>query len=417
MKLTVVGLGCGAPDLLTREARDTLRCSDIVFVTKNYSHLASDCKNIFIMRDLDKALAEIRSALAQNLRVAVGVSGDPGIFSLLSTLKKEFSDFRVVPGVGSLNHFFARLGASWHDAEILSGHGRPLRAAQLLRAVAQSRTTVIFCDAVRNPAWVCETLETYRLNFMDEDDTPLHIAIGVDLSLPGERVLVGALPAILNDARAVGGHALVAIFHDDATPRPLSRPRDEDFIRSAAIPMTRAAVRSAILDELNIARDAVVWDIGAGTGSVAITCAALCPDGEVHAVERAPEALQLICANRKKFRAVNLHVHEGDAPEILRALPRPTHVFVGGSGGCLRNILTLVAGHGPGIRVCVSSVTVETAALAPTILADAGMFRGLAALNLAITRSRALGGSLLMAAQNPVTLWTAVTTNAQEDAS
>lgn len=420
--LTVVGLGCGAPDLLTQQARDAMQSSDALFVMKNYSDLGANHPNFFVMNKLRDALGAIRSALESGENVAVGVSGDPGIFSFLSTLKKEFADmpgvdFRVVPGVGSLNYFFARLGESWNDAEILSGHGRELREATLLSAVTRSKKTVVFCDKTRSPLWVCEALENFRREFMDDEDAPLRAAVGADLSLASERVVSDTLPEILDDVREIGGHALVAVFNDGARPISLAYPTDGEFIRTD-IPMTRQEVRAAILGELGISRDSVVWDVGAGTGSVSVACARLCPDGEVHAVERLPDAVALIRANRKKFKAVNLYVHEGDAPDALRGLPTPTHVFVGGSGGRLGDVLKLVSELGGGIKICVSSVTVETGAIASAVMTDAEKFQDLSVLNVAVTRSRSLGasgGPLLMAAQNPVTLWTAVTVKTTEE--
>jgi precorrin-6Y C5,15-methyltransferase (decarboxylating) len=179
--------------------------------------------------------------------------------------------------------------------------------------------------------------------------------------------------------------------------------------------MTRQEVRSAILDELGLNADSVVWDIGAGTGSVAAACALTCPNGEVHAMERLPEAAELIRQNRRKFRAFNLFVHEGNAPESLEGLKRPTHVFIGGSGGRLDDILRHIVGLGGGIVITISAVTLETMGDASRLLMNSEAFEQPSVLSISAARSRRLGDSSLIAGQNPVTLWTTRTTGEETD--
>jgi precorrin-6Y C5,15-methyltransferase (decarboxylating) len=173
--------------------------------------------------------------------------------------------------------------------------------------------------------------------------------------------------------------------------------------------MTREETRTIVLDTLRPAPDAVVWDIGAGTGSVSIACSRLCPYGEVHAIERLPEAVELLNANRKKFHAYNLFIHEGDAEISLDSLPRPTHVFVGGSGGKLPQILERVKNLGTAggeIFTAVSGVTLKTIATAYEILSGDG-FGGLNVTQFSVSRGKIAGGSMILAAQNPVTLLSA----------
>jgi precorrin-6Y C5,15-methyltransferase (decarboxylating) len=169
-------------------------------------------------------------------------------------------------------------------------------------------------------------------------------------------------------------------------------------------------VRTVILDRLRLSLDSVLWDIGAGTGSVSVACARLCPFGEVHALERLPEAVSILRANKARFRSYNLFIHEGGAPAALDDLPPPTHVFVGGSGGRLREILEYVRGRGENVRVVVSGVTLGTICAAFETLGGPG-FHSRDALQISVSRGRALGESVVMTAQNPVTLLSAWTTD------
>ena len=167
--------------------------------------------------------------------------------------------------------------------------------------------------------------------------------------------------------------------------------------------MTHEEVRSVILSRLNLRPGAVLWDVGAGTGSVATAAALDCPDAEIHAIECAPEALDLIERNQAKFRLHNLTIHTGRALAMMKTLPFPTHVFIGGSGGELGDILSRLAGMPTSIRVLVSAVTLGTLSEATAILSRAP-WENLEAVQIAVSVSRPLGRTLLMAARNPVTL-------------
>ncbi|MBR1673234.1 MAG: precorrin-6Y C5,15-methyltransferase (decarboxylating) subunit CbiT, partial [Fretibacterium sp.] len=174
------------------------------------------------------------------------------------------------------------------------------------------------------------------------------------------------------------------------------------------VPMTREEVRAVILDRLELTPGAVLWDIGAGTGSVAAAAALDCPDAEVHAVECSPAALELIGRNRAKFRLHNLSVHAGRALALMEGLPAPTHVFIGGSGGELEGILSRLAAMNIPVRVLVSAVTLDTLSRG-TALLNGEAWHGLEAVQISVSVSRPLGRSILMAARNPVTLLCAET--------
>jgi precorrin-6Y C5,15-methyltransferase (decarboxylating) len=233
--------------------------------------------------------------------------------------------------------------------------------------------------------------------------------VGERLSYPDERISEGKT----SELRGLTFDPLSVMMACNLNPLPIlcPRPRDEDFERLPSVPMTREEVRTIILDKLRLEGDSVVWDVGAGTGSVAIACSQLCPYGEVHALERSLEAIRALKANKEKFRAYNLFIHEGLAENSTGGLPRPTHVFIGGSGGALNQILEHIkelGAEGENIFVTISGVTLKTVATAYEILSGDG-FKGLDVAQIAISRSKVLGDSLIMAAQNSVTLLSART--------
>ena len=135
--------------------------------------------------------------------------------------------------------------------------------------------------------------------------------------------------------------------------------RDEWFIRGK-VPMTKSEVRAVSISRLELAPDSVLWDVGAGTGSVSVEASFLLPEGQVYAVEKNPQAVELIRRNREKFGRDNLTVVPGDAPGALGQLPDPTHVFLGGSGGRMGEILDLAMGRNPRVRVVINTISLES---------------------------------------------------------
>ena len=135
--------------------------------------------------------------------------------------------------------------------------------------------------------------------------------------------------------------------------------RDEWMIRGK-VPMTKSEVRAVSLSKLELRPDSVLWDIGAGTGSVSVEASFFLPDGQVYAVEKKPEALELIRKNVEKFRRENVTAVAGEAPDVLRGLPDPTHVFLGGTSGRMREILDALRRRNPAVRVVANAISLES---------------------------------------------------------
>ena len=166
--------------------------------------------------------------------------------------------------------------------------------------------------------------------------------------------------------------------------------------------MTKQLVRAAALALLGVTPEDVCWDVGAGTGSVSIELAL--QTKSVWAVEREEAALRIAEENRRRFGAWNLRLIAGTAPEALRELPKPDKVFVGGTGGALRETLRAIREANEHARVCVTAITLETLQAAVSELEALGFET--AVTQLAVTKSRRAGSSHLMLAQNPVWLIT-----------
>ncbi len=199
---------------------------------------------------------------------------------------------------------------------------------------------------------------------------------------------------------ARGTSCAALVFNPEPDSRnPISIP-DSDFTRGDA-PMTKSEIRALSVAKLKLSHDSVVYDVGAGTGSVSIEMALVAMDGMVYAVEKEEAAASLIEVNSKKFGAPNVEVIRGLAPEAMKDLPAPTHVFVGGSSGNLKDIVADVLKKNPNVRLVVNSVTLET--IAETLeLPKVCAVEQEEIVCVNISNSRHLGRYNLMTAQNPV---------------
>lgn len=181
---------------------------------------------------------------------------------------------------------------------------------------------------------------------------------------------------------------------------------DVDFIRNheedKKVPMTKQGVRILSLARLEMTENATVYDVGAGTGSVSVEAARLCPGGCVYAVEQRHEAVELLKSNRVRFHVENMVIIEGNAPDALEPLPAPTHVFIGGSSGCLMEIIRAVKEKNPAARFVVNAVTLETMAQIGQIPEKFPEYQEMEILQANFTRSRRVGQYHMMNAENPV---------------
>ncbi len=320
--------------------------------------------------------------------------GDTGFFSgakkLLEELKGE--DVTVIPGIASPVLFAAKLGVGWDDAALVSLHGREMN---LIRTVARNAKTFVLTGSENMPDRIFEKLCDYGMG-------DLVCAVGERLSYPDETIMRGTVGDLKN------GHydPLSVVYIENNAPEKSIRSgiSDEEFMRGG-VPMTKAEVRAVSMAKLAPEKDSVVWDIGAGTGSVSVQCALAAYEGCVYAVEKNTEGVSLIRQNKLKFKTDNLYEIEGCAPQALSGLPAPTHVFLGGSSGELKEILHIVFEKNPAARVVINAVTLETQAevLECVKMLSPASFE---AVCLNAARAQQTGKYHLTAALNPVWIYT-----------
>ena len=171
---------------------------------------------------------------------------------------------------------------------------------------------------------------------------------------------------------------------------------DEAFARGK-VPMTKQEVRAAVLAKLGVQPGELLWDVGAGTGSVSVELALAAPRGRVYAVECDPEACALIRQNKEKFAVRNLTLVEGTAPAALENLPAPDAVFIGGTKGNMAAVVEAALARNPAARICVSAIALE-ALTAHGLQAEV--------CQISVSRAKAAGKLHLLMANNPIFLIT-----------
>lgn len=176
--------------------------------------------------------------------------------------------------------------------------------------------------------------------------------------------------------------------------------RDEEFIRDE-VPMTKEEVREVSICKLGLSEDSVFYDVGSGTGSVAVETALLSKKIKVFAIETNPLAAALIKKNKEKFGAENIEIIEGKAPDVFDELPVPTHAFIGGTKGSLKSILSSLCRKNPCMRVVMNAVSLESISQMTEVLKDFSVTDD-EVVQVSVSKSKKIGNYHMMQANNPV---------------
>jgi len=387
-KVTVIGTGAGE-NTLTPEARAALKDAEVLIgasgVLEQYN---DDSKPAYPYYYSDDIARVIKSETAE--RYAVLVSGDVGFYSGAAGLREALEDCEVsyIPGVSTVNVFFAKLGFAWQYAAFVSMHGRNMNIADTVR-----RNRLTFCLAGSNVNEIGEILIGTGLKHVK-------VYVGENFGKPDESVYE---TNVENIAQGKYPSLTVLLFVNeifDNTSR--SGISDESFTRLPGIPMTKSETRALILAKLNLSPTDICWDVGAGTGSVTVEMAFSLYCGHVYAVERREDAIELIEKNRAAFHLGNITTVRGEAPAALESLPTPDAVFIGGSGGNIEGIISAVLHKNPKARIVLAAITLETISSALAALTKAGLEPEI--VQQSISRGKKAGKSYLMEALNPVTI-------------
>ncbi|MFB8791358.1 MAG: precorrin-6y C5,15-methyltransferase (decarboxylating) subunit CbiE [Potamolinea sp.] len=342
----IVGIGLDGAVGLTQTVRNLVeKATFLVGSDRHLGYFPNHPAKRLVLGNFSQAILQIRRQLQnldKNTLVVVLVSGDPLFFGLGRLLLEELPHEQLTfhPHLSAVQLAFSKIKVPWQDAQVISAHGRSLE--QLTQAIQQGVAKIaVLTDGKNTPSaiahllkaldkssyyqfWVCENLggmdeqvECLSIdNLLNRNCAPLNVVVLVRQSRLSEEVL-------------------------NVASLPLLGLSDETFVSFSDRPglMTKREVRILVLGELALQPGQIVWDIGAGTGSVSIEIARLCSTSQVYAIEKTSIGNSLIEQNCRRLKVKNVTSIHGFAPEILNQLPAPNRIFIGGSGGNLNVIL------------------------------------------------------------------------------
>ena len=389
-KVSLIGIGV-SKDTYTQKALEAVRNADLVIGARRMLESADTCGKDTLEEYISDKIVKYLEENKKYSNIAVLFSGDVGFYSGATKLGKALDrneyDVDYVCGISSVVYFCSRIGETWQDVHLISGHGREVNIIGNVDRYRKVFSLLQNGDSVRN---LCDELEKYGLG-------DVKVTIGCDFGSESEKIFSGK-PSEIRDKDF--GQLCVTLIVNDNARNIVSGISDADFIRGDA-PMTKSEIRMLSVAKLRLDDDSIIYDVGAGTGSVSIELAQCAINGKVYAIEMKGAAADLIEENKLKFRTPNVEVIRGTAPESMTDLPAPTHAFIGGSSGNLKDILKCLIDKNPKIRIVINAVTLETIGEIVSVIKELGLNEE-ETIAVSVDRTRRVGRYHLMDAQNPV---------------
>jgi precorrin-6Y C5,15-methyltransferase (decarboxylating) len=407
-KVHIIGIGDDGLEGLTSAGRQLLERAEVLVGTETLlaKVAATKAARVTVGADLDEVVAKINSA--SNRRVVVLASGDPLFYGIARYLCDKLGKerFEVIPHVSTMQMAFARVKESWEEAFLtnLGNHS----VDQVIDKIRIATKVGLFTSEENPPSRIAKTLIEKKIDYF-------HAYVCENLGSPDERVTQGTLTEIVNEEFS-SLNVMILVRLPNVADRPqdtlgqrLFGNPDEAFEQSKPQSglLTPSEVRALALAQMDLGPRSIVWDIGAGSGSVSIEAAQIAADGTVYAIEMDPVDFPLIAQNSARFGTRNVVPVFGPAPDAWTDLPDPDAIFIGGSG---RGIGLLVeqayARLKPGGRLVAEVLSIEGLASVNDVLQRTGASVQVWMVNL--SRGTFQLERVLFEAMNPRFLFAAV---------
>jgi precorrin-6Y C5,15-methyltransferase (decarboxylating) len=361
-KIHIIGIGSDGVAGLTVRARELLDDADLVLGSEQTLALLPDLhsRRLRIGTDLPELVRTLEARMGKQ-RLVVLAGGDPLFYGIARYLCDRLGKdhFEVLPHVSSMQLAFARVKESWEEAYLTNLATHPLDT--VLDRIRVAETVGLFTSEHEDPPAVARQLLARGLDYF-------RAYVCENLGGPDERVTQGELDEIKEMEFAPLNVMILKRKpgrpDQQRTPGRFRRFGNPDDAFAQSRPksglITQAEVRAIALAQLNIQPASVVWDIGAGSGSVAIEAAQLSDPGPVYAIEQDAADYHLILANAETFGVRNLKAVHGTAPAVFAGLPPPDAIFIGGTGHEVGHLLEAAhAALRPGGHLVVNVATLE----------------------------------------------------------
>jgi precorrin-6Y C5,15-methyltransferase (decarboxylating) len=394
----LIGLGMSPGDL-TPKALKLIEAAEVLAGGRRHlDYFATHTgERIVVGKDVAGAMAAIREAAASKA-VVVLASGDPNYFGIGRRLTEYLGPENVVvhPNITAVQSACGLLKIAWDDAVVVSLHGRSME--YLTEVLGRAAKIIIYTTGAGTPGEIARLLQTpgtskYRMCVLENLGEAEEKVTWLRPE-EAERQVFSALNMVV----------LLGEAEESSSGLHLGLP--EAALEHEAGLITKTEIRAVVMAKLRLWPGLILWDVGAGCGSVGLEASLLLPGGRVLAVEQDPERARQITANKNRYGVSLMEVICGVAPDCLADLPKPDRVFIGGGGTRLPLILESVRRRiNPQGRVVVTAALLGTLQTASEILQTQGW--EVEVCQVQISRSRPLGGSAYLQALNPVWIITA----------
>jgi precorrin-6Y C5,15-methyltransferase (decarboxylating) len=411
-KIYVIGIGfrplekaarnviCGSDDVLANS-----RLLDAFKVYEEYEEVRD---RIIVHGSVYETLDYIRDNY-RHRKITLLAAGDPMFFGIGRLVIERFGKeaVEIYPDLSSIQAAFSKIKETSSGALLISFHGGPDPAKRrtleydmsaLPRLLNQYHKIGILTDKVNNPAVIAK--ELLKPSAISCQLSAVTIYVCEKLGYPDERVTEGS-PHEIADKSYEYPNVVIVVKNEgrDQKFKVKLGIREKEIVHSKGM-ITKDEVRAVTLHKLRLPPKGVFWDIGAGSGSVSIEAAGLCPELNIFAIEKNESQARNIIANREEFNAFNVEVSSGEAPDILIDLPAPDRVFIGGSGGKISEIVDLVCKKMETGALVVNAVTIDTLNEAVHSLEQHNLTVEIT--EVSVSRSKMIHGKRHMSALNPV---------------
>ncbi|MCH4238807.1 MAG: precorrin-6Y C5,15-methyltransferase (decarboxylating) subunit CbiT [Oscillospiraceae bacterium] len=391
-KIYLIGAGAGGEKGPTLAAKEALAgCTCVFGSTTLLESLHLSCASTALTSS--KKIKEYLEEHPDVHTAAVILPGDPGFGKEGEELRaglKDFCTVETLAGVGLISYFCARIGCGWQGAALLSDGADAQAVVSAVRT--NERTFLIAGNGHCSAQEVCGLLCGGGLG-------TLQVVVGEALGTDRESISFGSAAEL--SLRKFMPVSVLCVENPEPVRAQMRICIPDDEFFHSGMSMTRSEVRAASVGKLCLKPNSVVYDIGCGTGSVSVECALQARAGIVYAIDKNRNALELTEKNRIKFGAYNIKIVEGEAPDVLRGLPMPDCVFIGGSTGSLPEIMEAVLDKNPRVRIVLNAISLETVLQAVQCLEHLAL-ADVDIVQLSAAKCRPAGGHKLMQAQNPV---------------
>ena len=401
--IILAGVGMGSSLSMTEEVSRAIHSADILLGADRMISGFTPRIEKKPYYEKDKVIPYIKDILKNRNdinNIVILFSGDTGFFSgagkLYDALISETvsgtikGNVRILPGISSVSYLSAKTGINYDDARILSIHGKDV--SNLFKKIKENKKTFLLLSGVKDINRLGELL----INSQLED---VKVIAGYRLSYDDEKIIT-LTPSECMTLTDDGLYTCI-IINDNTVPAPACHGLPDSAFTRDKVPMTKEEIREISICKLRLNKDSVLYDIGSGTGSIAIEAASLSDDIKVYAIEKKDEAVNLIEANKNKFGLDNIEIIKGIAPECMAGLPVPTHAFIGGSSGNLKDILNSLKSLNPEIRIVINAISIETVCEIKEVMNLYDICND-ELVQVQVSRADKIGSYNLMKAENPV---------------